>query len=96
MFIEVRGCVQDVERACELSAGLIAKADEPPAAPSRAPAVHPPETETPRSTMPPAPMCKESGPPDASYTVNLCVTASPAGIQVAGQPDRRGLDRHGE
>ena len=33
--------------------------------------------------MPPAPLCKESGPPDESYTVNFCITASPAGAQVS-------------
>jgi hypothetical protein len=62
---------------------VIAKAEESVTAQSRAPQSSTPlTTETPRSMEPPAPICKESGPPDGSYTVNLCITVSGDGAQL--------------
>jgi hypothetical protein len=64
---------------------LIAKAEESATAQSSTPQSSTPlTTETPRSTKPPAAMCEESGPPEGSYTVNLCITVSGDGVQLSG------------
>jgi hypothetical protein len=64
---------------------LVANADASATAQSRAsqPST-PPATETVRSGESLAPVCKESSPPDESYTVNLCITVSADGTRVDG------------